>query len=130
MQTRVLFLVALGALAACAAGPSAQPQEQAQPAAQATPRQAGNPSTPGCKFIYPVESRRAAEEGTVGLRVLVEPSGKASKTEVHRPSGFPRLDQAAVDYAQCLRFTPVKRNGVPITMWFDVPITFRLEKKD
>ncbi len=129
MRTTVLLMCVLGVLAGCASD-APKLQDPTTPAVRSVVSAQTGTAAPGCQSGYPVEARRAGEQGTVVLRVLVPPSGKAERTQVHRSSGFPRLDQAAVDYAGCLRFNPVQRNGVPMTAWFDVPITFRLEKKD
>ncbi|MQY52364.1 energy transducer TonB [Rhodocyclus gracilis] len=76
---------------------------------------------------YPSASKRFREEGTVQLRVQVSESGAATAVEVHRSSGFPRLDQAAQVAVGAWRFTPAKRGDVRVTAWVIVPITFNLE---
>lgn len=46
---------------------------------------------------YPLGSRLRGEEGAVTIHVWVKPSGRAHRCEVVRSSGFPMLDQAALD---------------------------------
>ena len=46
---------------------------------------------------YPPASRRAGEQGTVRLKVLVDTNGRPSNVAVAQSSGFPRLDEAAVE---------------------------------
>ncbi len=46
---------------------------------------------------YPLGARLRGEEGAVTIRVWVKPSGRANRCEVVRSSGFPMLDQAAMD---------------------------------
>lgn len=128
MQKTALLLLALSALSGCAGG-AAQQQEPARPEPLAGTAPATT-TTPGCKSGYPAESRQRGEKGTVVLRVFVETSGQATKSEVYRSSGFARLDQAALDYAGCLRFKPPLRNGVPVAMWFQVPVNYGAEKAD
>ncbi|MFH1477404.1 MAG: energy transducer TonB [Verrucomicrobiota bacterium] len=49
---------------------------------------------------YPLGARLRGEEGAVTLRVWVKPSGCASRCEVVHSSGYPALDEAAMDAAQ------------------------------
>lgn len=81
-----------------------------------------NPQPP-----YPPISRRMGEQGQVMLRVLIGADGLPREVELRRSSGYDRLDRAAVDTVRKWRFVPGKRNGVPETMWFNVPINFVLE---
>lgn len=77
---------------------------------------------------YPAISRRLGEQGQVTLRVLIGADGSAQQVELHRSSGYERLDRAALDTVRRWRFVPGKRNGVPEAMWFNVPINFVLER--
>lgn len=77
---------------------------------------------------YPSRSRELREEGRVLLRVLISAQGKAARVEIKKSSGFDRLDQAAQDAVRHWRFVPARQNGVPIDMWYDVPIEFSLKK--
>ena len=79
------------------------------------------------KPAYPPLSRRLREEGKVVLRVLIEADGSASRAEIRSSSGYERLDQAALQTVLRWRYLPAKRNGVPESMWFNVPINFVLE---
>jgi protein TonB len=47
---------------------------------------------------YPAESKKAGEQGSVLLRVLVARNGHATRADVIRKSGFVRLDEAASIY--------------------------------
>ncbi|TSE28414.1 hypothetical protein Tther_02093 [Tepidimonas thermarum] len=76
---------------------------------------------------YPPLSRRLGEEGRVVLRVRIEPDGTASAAEIHRSSGYQRLDEAARQTVLRWTYVPGKRNGVPEAMWFLIPIQFQLE---
>lgn len=67
------------------------------------------------------------EQGKVLLRVFIETNGTASRAEIKRSSGYERLDQTALQTVQRWRYAPGKRNGVPESMWFDIPINFVLE---
>ena len=80
-----------------------------------------NPKPP-----YPGISRRMGEEGEVRLRVHVDPAGNAQQIEIARSSGFPRLDQAALDTVKQWRFIPARQGEQPIAAWVIVPIQFSL----
>jgi len=80
-----------------------------------------NPKPP-----YPSASRRMGEEGEVRLRVHVDTAGQAQQIEVYRSSGFPRLDQAALDTVKQWRFVPARQGDQPIPAWVIVPIQFSL----
>jgi protein TonB len=76
---------------------------------------------------YPPASRRAGEEGTVQLKVYVLESGRAGEVEVARSSGFPKLDEAAVnEVKRNWRFVAGKEDGKPVSMWHTFAVTFRL----
>ncbi|HUF81333.1 MAG TPA: TonB family protein [Burkholderiales bacterium] len=76
---------------------------------------------------YPQAARRAGEQGTVTLRVLVRRDGSPASVEVESSSGSRRLDAAARDAVSGWRFVPARRGADPIESWVRVPIVFRLE---
>jgi TonB family protein len=54
--------------------------------------------------------------------------GRAQAAHIEKPSGYPRLDAAALSAAKDLwRYRPGTEGGVPKAMWYDVPIIFKLE---
>lgn len=75
---------------------------------------------------YPAMSRRLGEQGKVVVRVLIGADGQPQRAEVKRGSGFPRLDQAALDYVMRCRYVPGKVGGVPQAMWYEAPVNFVL----
>lgn len=76
---------------------------------------------------YPLASRRAGEQGTVTLRVLVKPDGLPARVEVERSSGSPHLDAAALEAVRGWRFVPARQGADPVESWVLVPVVFRLE---
>jgi protein TonB len=76
---------------------------------------------------YPVAARRAGEQGTVILRVLVSREGAAVRVELDKSSGSPHLDAAARETVKAWRFTPARRGAEAIESWVVVPVVFRLE---
>jgi protein TonB len=75
---------------------------------------------------YPPTSRRLGEQGTVKLKVLVDEKGRAKDVVVGQSSGFPRLDQAAMEAVRKWRFVAATDGQTAITTWTQVAITFRL----
>lgn len=72
-------------------------------------------------------SKRLNEQGTVMLRVMVKADGNAGMVEVKSSSGYPRLDQAAIDAVKTWRFNPATSDGKTIDEWYQVPIPFKLQ---
>ena len=125
------------------------PAAQAAPATQAVPTgpvtaapaaQAGRASTqpkvlPSSAVRYLVEpmltyprvSRELGEQGVVRLKVLVDEQGRPKDIEVARSSGYPRLDQQAVQAMKKARFQPHLEDGQARSVWVLAPLTFNLE---
>ena len=80
--------------------------------------------------IYPPASRRAGEQGTVRLKVLVDTSGRASNVAVTQTSGFPRLDQAAVEAVRKWRFVAATDGTNKIQAYTQVAVTFKLTEAE
>jgi protein TonB len=75
---------------------------------------------------YPPASRRAGEEGTVRLKVLVDETGRPKDVQVAQTSGFSRLDDAAKQAVRRWRFEAATDGNRPISVWTQVAITFKL----
>ncbi len=117
-------------------GPSRTPQPAPTPAPVEAPKPApplpviqprfnadylDNPKPP-----YPSISRRMGEEGEVQLRVSVDAGGNVQQIEIHRGSGYPRLDQSALQTVRRWRFVPARQGNQPVSSWVIVPIQFSL----
>ncbi len=76
---------------------------------------------------YPPASRRAGEQGTAVLAVLVDANGHPQDIKVQTSSGYDRLDQAAVQGVQRWLFNPAVRDAQKVTAWTTVRVTFKLE---
>lgn len=79
------------------------------------------------RLSYPPLSRRLGEEGRVTLRVLVDEAGRPGEIHVGTSSGYPRLDDAAVQAARVARFRPYLVDGVAQRVWVLLPIAFSLD---
>lgn len=77
--------------------------------------------------VYPAMSRRLGEEGTTVYSVLIGPDGRAISARLVKSSGFERLDKAAYDTVMRRRYTPGTRDGVPVALSYNAPITWVLK---
>jgi len=77
---------------------------------------------------YPLAARRAGEQGTVTLKVMVTREGLPQRVKVEQTSGSSRLDAAALDAVRQWRFVPARRGATPVDSWVLVPVVFRLEE--
>jgi protein TonB len=76
---------------------------------------------------YPLAARRAGEQGTVTLRVLVTREGLPARVDIEKTSGSPHLDSAALKTISTWQFAPARQGGAPVESWVLVPVVFRLE---
>jgi len=74
--------------------------------------------------VYPHESSRKRERGTVVLRVLVDTAGRPAQIQIERSSGFARLDDAARAAVQKALFRPHEVDGHAQPAQVLIPIEF------
>ncbi len=74
---------------------------------------------------YPAAARRAKQEGTVVVRVLVTREGQVERVEVM--DGPEAFVAAAVAAARQFRFRPGRHEGVKRKVWMVMPIDFKLK---
>ncbi|MGH8175167.1 MAG: TonB family protein [Steroidobacter sp.] len=87
-----------------------------------------DPRTGLSEPAYPAPSIRGNETGTVLLSVRVLENGRVGEVRIEQSSGHARLDEAAVREARRWRLRPGTSDGVPVAMWKQIPITFRLKE--
>ncbi|MGE8284546.1 MAG: energy transducer TonB [Stenotrophomonas lactitubi] len=76
---------------------------------------------------YPVQALRNHEQGTVLLRVEVDPRGQPVNVSIERSSGSRSLDQAARQQVlRHWRFVPAERDGMAVPAIGMVPVQFSL----
>jgi periplasmic protein TonB len=76
---------------------------------------------------YPPVSRRLGEQGSVILEVLVDANGRATDAKIVQSSGFPRLDEAALEGVKTsYRFVPGTVDGKPQPMRYTFKFTWKL----
>jgi periplasmic protein TonB len=77
--------------------------------------------------IYPSRSKRAGDQGTVMVKVLVDPTGRPSQVVLQASSGHPELDESALSAVRAARFRPFTDAGVAQAVWVLCPIGFALQ---
>ncbi|GAB4469359.1 MAG: hypothetical protein OHK0044_11400 [Burkholderiaceae bacterium] len=75
---------------------------------------------------YPPLSRRLGEQGVVVLRVVIDEHGVPLAVDVHRSSGYARLDEAARDAVRRARFRPYRDGERARSAIALVPVRFEL----
>ncbi len=75
---------------------------------------------------YPEEAKTNDVTGTVYLTFVVSKTGKVMNVKITKKAD-PLLNKAALDVVKNLPdFTPGKQNGVPVSVYFSLPIVFKL----
>jgi TonB family protein len=73
---------------------------------------------------YPASLRDAGIKGTVLVDMVVDGNGIVREARVVR-SDHPQLTEPARSVASGIRFVPIRNVGHPVTLHFQLPITFR-----
>lgn len=105
--------------------PPARPMQPVAPVSSPQIEQIGPTGVGGSRAapVYPTESKKRNEQGTVLLRIKVEPSGRVAGVTLTQSSGYRRLDEAALEQIQ-RRWFFSPSHGEQL---FDVPIVFQLQ---
>jgi TonB family protein len=77
---------------------------------------------------YPLRAREMGWEGTVVLRVEVNPDGTVGGIAVYQASGYPVLDEAALTAVKRWRFVPPTDGAFTFSAVVDVPVRFDLRE--
>ncbi|WP_412021437.1 energy transducer TonB [Burkholderia cepacia] len=122
--------------APAAADPTPAPAAPAAPAATPSPaRETMQVSAPKnvptlqCNFVkpdYPSMSRRRGESGTAYVHFVVGVTGKIESIDLQKSSGYPRLDDAALDAMRSTTCRPYVENGQAIRAARTQPYSFGL----
>ena len=62
------------------------------------------------------------------VRALIDTEGHPTRVHIHTSSGFPALDQSAVEAVKTWTFTPAKDGNIPFAKWVNIPIKFSLRE--
>ncbi len=77
---------------------------------------------------YPDAAREAGTEGRVVVEFVVNEDGSISQPKAVRSSGSAALDNEALRVVKSMpNWTPGKQQGTPVKVYFNLPITFKLE---
>ena len=79
------------------------------------------------KPMYPHDELAAHHEGTVEMKFLVGADGAIVNSRVEQTSGFPALDQAALDALNKCRFKPARKDGEAAQSWTDVKYVWTMK---
>ncbi|WP_173678709.1 energy transducer TonB [Burkholderia singularis] len=105
-----------------AAAPSARPTMEI-----ATPKEGAHLTCQIAQADYPSLSRRRGETGVVKVRFVVGLTGKIESAQVVQSSGFPRLDDAALEAIRSSPCQPYLQNGQPMRAAYTQPYNFTLD---
>lgn len=73
---------------------------------------------------YPAILRDAGIGGQVMVWLLIDENGRVAETEVKERSGHAALDQAALNVAEMMRFSPARQDDRKVRIWVAIPIRF------
>ena len=75
---------------------------------------------------YPPQAAKINAQGTVVMNFVVDKTGKVSEIKVAKSVDY-YLDNEAIRVCKLLPdFIPARQNGEPVSVWFTLPITFKL----
>ncbi len=89
------------------------------------PRFAAPPQAPE----YPTQARRRKQEGVVLVEVRLDARGGQRARAVLKSSGFPALDEAALDAVARWQFLPEQNNGLGVPSRVQIPVRFALARR-
>ncbi len=76
--------------------------------------------------VFPPQAIRAHHSGTVITKAMISKDGIPASVTIEESSGYPELDEAAIDAVKQWHFNPATKNGVPIDGFARVPVNFQL----
>jgi len=76
--------------------------------------------------MYPMESRRLGEEGTVLVALDISASGCITARSIVGWSGSDLLDATVLDWLETVQFTPAEADGHAVASTVNLPIVFNL----
>jgi len=108
------------------AAPAAPPARPAPPS-MVSSADLGTRMISGRPPRYPLQSRRAREQGVVELMLVLGFDGAVENISISSSSGFERLDEAAMQAVRRWRWEPTLSGGEPVKVRGVVSIPFQLE---
>ncbi len=110
-----------------AAPPAAPAAAPARPTMEiAAPKGGASLSCQIVKAAYPTLSKRRGETGVAKVRFVVGLTGRIETAQIVQSSGFPRLDDAALEAVRASECQPYLQNGQPMRAAYTQPYDFSL----
>jgi len=75
---------------------------------------------------YPSDSLSRHEQGVVGVIIALSNTGEVAGTRIAISSGFPNLDDKAVQLAKSRKWTPAQMNGKPVATMVELAVEWKL----
>jgi TonB family protein len=76
---------------------------------------------------YPPMLRDAQIGGTVNMWFFIDENGRVLRTQINTPSGYDAFDQAAINVAQMMEFSPAYNRDQRVPVWVAFDITFEVQ---
>jgi len=76
---------------------------------------------------YPGILRDAGIGGLAIVWVLIDEDGRVVRSELKESSGYPALDEAALEVAPIMRFSPAMNRDQRVKVWVSIPVRFRAD---
>ena len=73
---------------------------------------------------YPPLLRDAGIGGTVNVWFFIDETGRVQRTLIHQSSGYDAFDEAALQVADQMEFTPAYNRDQRVKVWVSIPIKF------
>ncbi|HLE57765.1 MAG TPA: energy transducer TonB [Rhodothermia bacterium] len=73
---------------------------------------------------YPPLLRDAGIGGNVNVWFFIDEDGKVLKKQLAQSSGYPALDDAGLNVADLMRFSPAQNRDKKVQVWVSLPIKF------
>jgi protein TonB len=81
-------------------------------------------------LIYPAQALANKEGGKCFLKFKVGPTGEISNVQVLKSAGCSGCDKEAVRVVKAMpKWNPGKQNGKPVSVYFNLPITFTYSER-
>jgi TonB family protein len=74
---------------------------------------------------YPPMLKDAGVQGTVMMWLFIDAGGRVENFKMQQSSGQAALDQAALEVAALMRFSPALNRDQAVPVWVAIPLTFR-----
>ena len=74
--------------------------------------------------MYPPKAHRDGIQGTVEIEFIVDETGRVSRARIVK--SIAGLDEAALKCVFQWRFSPARKNGMPVASMASAPVTFRI----